>query len=116
MAEHANLASRPSGGLLIAPAWHTIVLIAIFMALSVVGGFFQHAAKQHPQPTVPSSSAVPGYVSVLVSETRLNQLLAFSSIRSTLFFKASMFMSADFPLSAMFHLFATLRVTNIPLL
>jgi hypothetical protein len=68
MAEHANLASRPSGGLLIAPAWHTIVFIAIFIALSVVGGFFQHAAKQHPQPTVPSSSAVPGYVSVLVSE------------------------------------------------
>jgi CAAX protease family protein len=68
MAEHANLASRPSGGLLIAPAWHTIVFIAIFIALSVVGGFFQHAAKQRPQPTVPSSSAVPGYVSVLVSE------------------------------------------------
>jgi hypothetical protein len=44
------------------------VFIAIFVGLSVVGGFFQHAAKQHPQATVPSGSAVPRYISVLVSE------------------------------------------------
>ena len=68
MATPANLTSPPSSRPLIAPAWHTIVFIAIFIALSVVGGFFQHAAKQHPQPTVPSSNAVPGYVSVIISE------------------------------------------------
>ena len=56
--------SRP----LIAPAWHTIVFIAIFVGLSIVGGFFQHAVKQHPQATVPSGNAVPRYISVLVSE------------------------------------------------
>ncbi len=64
----ANLTSRPSSRPLIAPAWHTIVFIAIFVALSVIGDFFQHAAKQHPQAHVQSGSAVPGYISVVVME------------------------------------------------
>ncbi len=66
----ANLPSRPSIPSLIAPAWHTFVFIAIFVGLSVVGGFFQHAAKQHPLPTagVATGNAVSGYLSVLVSE------------------------------------------------
>jgi membrane protease YdiL (CAAX protease family) len=68
MTADANLPSRPSSRPLIAPAWHTIVFIAIFVALSVIGGFFQHAVNQHPQATVPRASAVPGYISVLVFE------------------------------------------------
>ena len=68
MSANANLASRLSRRPLIAPAWHTIVFIAIFVGLSVGGGFFQHAVRQHPQATVSSGSAVPGYVSVVVFE------------------------------------------------
>jgi len=68
MTTDANLTSRLSGRPLIAPAWHTIVFIAIFVGLSVAGGFFQHAAKQHPQAAVPRANAVPSYVSVLISE------------------------------------------------
>src|SRR5258707_15040852 len=68
MTTEANLTARLCSRPLIAPAWHTIVFIAIFVGLSVVAGFFQHAAKQHPQATVPSGSAVPRYISVLVSE------------------------------------------------
>jgi CAAX protease family protein len=68
MTADANLTSRQSGRLLIAPAWHTIVFIAIFVGLSVVGGFFQHAVKQHPQAAAPSGNAVPRYLSVLVFE------------------------------------------------
>jgi hypothetical protein len=68
MSAGAHLSSLPSSRPLIAPAWHTVVFIAIFIALSVAGGFFQHAAKQHPQPIVPSTSPVPGYLSVLISE------------------------------------------------
>lgn len=64
----ATLGSRPSSRPLIAPAWHTIVFIAIFVGLSVIGGFFQHAVKQQPQATVPSGHAVPGYISVVVFE------------------------------------------------
>src|SRR3984885_15516387 len=59
-----RLASRP----LIAPAWHTIMFIAIFVGLSIAGGFFQHAVKPHTQATVPSGNAVIGYISVLISE------------------------------------------------
>jgi len=65
MAADAILGSRPSSRPLIAPAWHTIVFIAIFVGLSVIGGFFQHAVKQQPQATVPSRNAVPGYLSVV---------------------------------------------------
>ena len=63
-----NPSSLPSNRQLIAPAWHTIVLITIFIGLSVVGGFFQHAAKQRPPETAPHTNAVPGYVSLLISE------------------------------------------------
>lgn len=68
MSSPADFSSSSFNRALIAPAWHTIVFIAIFIALSVAGGFFQHAAKQHAQPAVPGSSPVPGYVSVLISE------------------------------------------------
>src|ERR1700730_4511371 len=68
MTADANLGSRPSTRPLIAPAWHTIVFIAIFVGLSVFGGFFQHAVKRQPQATVSSGHAVPGYISVVVFE------------------------------------------------
>lgn len=66
----AHLPSLPSIPSLIAPAWHTVVFIAIFVGLSIVGGFFQHAAKQHPAATATATTgnAVAGYISVLVSE------------------------------------------------
>src|SRR3984957_17493597 len=65
--DDANLGSRPASRPLIAPAWHTVVFIAIFVGLSIIGGFFQHAAKQ-PQTAVSSGNAVPGYISVVVFE------------------------------------------------
>jgi len=68
MAADTKLTSRLSSRPLIAPAWHTIVFIAIFVGLSVVGGFFQHAAKQHPQPAAPGGHAVSRYISVVVFE------------------------------------------------
>jgi uncharacterized protein len=63
-----NLDSRPSVSPLIAPPWHTIVFVAMFVGISVIGGFFQHAAKQHPQVSAPSGTAVSRYISVLVFE------------------------------------------------
>jgi hypothetical protein len=44
------------------------VFIAIFVGLSVIGGFFQHSVKQHPQATVRSVNVAPGYISVVVFE------------------------------------------------
>jgi uncharacterized protein len=63
-----DVTPHPTNRALIAPVWHTIVFIAIFVGISVVGGFFQHAVKQHPLAVVPSSSAIPGYISVVVLE------------------------------------------------
>jgi len=68
MIPDADPTARQSSPRLVAPAWHTIVFIAIFVGLSVIGGFFQHAVRQQPQAAVPSGSAVPGYISVLVFE------------------------------------------------
>jgi len=68
MTADANVTSRPASRTLIAPAWHTIVFIAIFVGISVVGGFFQHAVKQHPQTVMSSGNAVRRYISVLVFE------------------------------------------------
>ena len=68
MTAEADLTSRLSSRQFIAPAWHTIVFIAIFVGLSVVGGFFQHGVKQHPPASVPNGNAVPGYISVVVFE------------------------------------------------
>jgi uncharacterized protein len=68
MTSDANPAFRLSPRPLIAPVWHTRVFIAMFVGLSVVGGFFQHSVERHPQTTVPSGSPVPGYLSVLVFE------------------------------------------------
>lgn len=68
MSTDTDLASGLSSRPLIAPAWHTIVFISIFVGLSVVGGFFQHAVKQHPQAAVQSGNAVQRYLSVLVFE------------------------------------------------
>jgi membrane protease YdiL (CAAX protease family) len=68
MTANTNLTSGLSSRALIAPTWHTIVFIAIFVGLSIIGGFFQHAVKQHPQPAAPTGNAVPGYISVVVFE------------------------------------------------
>jgi len=67
MSADASLTSHLSSRL-IAPVWHTIVFIGIFVGLSVVGGFFQHAVDQQPQAAAPRGSAVPGYISVVFSE------------------------------------------------
>jgi membrane protease YdiL (CAAX protease family) len=64
----ADLDPQLSRRQLIAPAWHTMVFIAMFVGLSVIGGFFQHAVKQQPPAAVPSGTAVPGYISVVVFE------------------------------------------------
>jgi len=68
MTADANATPQRTSRSLIAPAWHTVVFIAIFVGISIVGGFFQHAVKQHPLGTVSSANAVPGYISVVVFE------------------------------------------------
>jgi uncharacterized protein len=68
MTADATVTSRMASRPLIAPARHTIAFIAIFVGISIVGGFFQHAVKQRPQAVVPSGNAVARYIFVLVLE------------------------------------------------
>jgi membrane protease YdiL (CAAX protease family) len=68
MTPNANPIPPPSNRSLIAPAWHTIVFIAIFVGLSIVGGFFQHAVNRHPQTPASSGGAVQRYLTVLLFE------------------------------------------------
>ena len=64
----ANVTARPTSRSLIAPAWHTVVFIAIFVGVSVAAAFFQHAVNQHPPAVAPGDNAVPRYISVVVFE------------------------------------------------
>jgi len=68
MATNTIVPSSPRVRPLIAPPWHTVGFIAIFVGLAVLGGFFQHAARQHPETVGQSTSAVPRYISVIVIE------------------------------------------------
>lgn len=68
MTADATATFGPSAHRLIAPPWHTIVFIGIFVGLSVMGGFFQNSVKQHPQTTVQSGNAADGYISVTICE------------------------------------------------
>jgi uncharacterized protein len=52
----------------IAPIWHTIGFVAIFIGIAVLGGFFQHVVSQHPQTVPQNASAIPRYISVIVFE------------------------------------------------
>lgn len=68
MATSTVVTPHPPARPLIAPLWHTLGFIAIFVGLAVLGGFFQHAARQHPQAVGQSTPAVPRYVSLVVIE------------------------------------------------
>jgi uncharacterized protein len=53
---------------LIAPLWHTGLLVAIFVALALGGALFQHGANANPGMLQQHSSMVPLYLSLLAME------------------------------------------------
>ncbi len=68
MAEDSVSASGHRSGRLIAPVWHTVLLVAIFLGLTIAGTLFQRhvqsssgALQQHP-------NAVPLYLSLIAAE------------------------------------------------
>jgi uncharacterized protein len=56
------------GAKLIAPLWHTGLLVAIFLALALAGALFQHRANLDPGMLQQHSSMVPLYLSLLAME------------------------------------------------
>jgi len=56
---------------LIAPLWHTAVLIAVLLALAAYGAYAQRHASAGPQLVERRGSAVPIYLSILVAQWAL---------------------------------------------
>lgn len=61
----------PPGPKLIAPLWHTGLLVAIFVGLALSGALFQHQARVDPQMLQQHTNMVPLYVSLLAMEWAL---------------------------------------------
>jgi membrane protease YdiL (CAAX protease family) len=53
---------------LIAPRWHTALVVVLFLALAVGGAFFQRHARSHPETLRQHSSLAPLYLSLIAME------------------------------------------------
>jgi uncharacterized protein len=53
---------------LIAPRWHTVLLVALFLALALSGAFFQRAARLQPARVLEHPHVVPLYLSLIAME------------------------------------------------
>jgi membrane protease YdiL (CAAX protease family) len=53
---------------LIAPRWHTALLVALFLAITVNGVFFQRHARSHPEMLQQHPNVVPLYFLAIVME------------------------------------------------
>jgi hypothetical protein len=63
----AETDTRPGAPKLVAPLWHTALLVAVFLAFTVAGVFFQKAALAEPSAVRPPT-LVPLYLSMLALE------------------------------------------------
>jgi hypothetical protein len=56
---------------LVAPLWHTALLVAIFAGLALSGALFQHQARVDPRMLQQHTNMVPLYLSLLAMEWAL---------------------------------------------
>jgi membrane protease YdiL (CAAX protease family) len=68
MATIVSEQGHPAGPKLIAPLWHTGLLVAIFLSLALGGALFQNRANVDPGMLQQHSSMVPLYLSLLAME------------------------------------------------
>jgi membrane protease YdiL (CAAX protease family) len=61
-------AIKSSSPQLVAPRWHTVLLLAMFLALTLVGAFFQREARSQPGKMLPHPNVVPLYLSLIAME------------------------------------------------
>ena len=67
----------------VAPAWHTALLIALFMALALAGARFQGHATSSPSPATGHPSVVPLYLSLVAAQLGLVAYVARAGLRRT---------------------------------
>jgi membrane protease YdiL (CAAX protease family) len=53
---------------LIAPRWHTVLFVALFLALTLGGAFFQREARSEPGRMLQHPNVVPLYLSLIAME------------------------------------------------
>jgi uncharacterized protein len=59
---------NPSCPKLIAPRWHTLLFVALFLALTLGGAFFQRQARSEPGRMLQHPNVVPLYLSLVAME------------------------------------------------
>jgi membrane protease YdiL (CAAX protease family) len=79
-----NTATSPAEGRrLIAPLWHTAVLIAFLFAIAAYGAYAQQHAKPGPELVERQGSTVPLYLSLLAAELGLLRFVVAGRLRKT---------------------------------
>ncbi len=68
MVTAASIPSPAPGRKLIAPVWHTVMLVGIFLGVTIAGGLFQRYAQSAPGVLQQHPSVVPLYLSVIAVE------------------------------------------------
>jgi hypothetical protein len=68
---------------LVAPHWHTALLVALFLALTVSGAFFQREARAQPGRPLQHPTVVPLYLSLMAMEWGLFLYVWKSGLRRT---------------------------------
>src|SRR5260370_38719980 len=61
-------AIKSSSPELVAPRWHTVLFVALFLALTVGGAFFQREARSQPGRMLQHPNVVPLYLSLIAME------------------------------------------------
>jgi membrane protease YdiL (CAAX protease family) len=74
---------RPSSSKFLAPRWHTALLVALFLALTVSGALFQRQAHAEPGTVPEHPNVLPLYLSLIVMEWGLFLYVWRSGLRRT---------------------------------
>jgi membrane protease YdiL (CAAX protease family) len=81
MNEALSTQEIPTGRRLLAPLWHTALLIAILLAMAAYGMFLQRQAGAGPQLVERRGSALPLYLSLIVAEWGLLRLVVAAGLK-----------------------------------
>jgi len=68
MTDGQDLASDPRGRNVVAPVWHTLVLISVLAALTILGWLGQRNARVHPLGSISHPRLVPLQIEAMIFE------------------------------------------------
>jgi membrane protease YdiL (CAAX protease family) len=68
MTQNSDPISSPEDRKIIAPVWHTVVLLAVFAALTILGWFAQRSAQVHAPSPAPPSRLLPLQIQAIIFE------------------------------------------------